>query len=71
MNPKGVYVNLATRIKRRPNVVYTSTKIKKIKLIAYIYIRFNQNMDNKSYISAKIEAVKHLHTVFLLLAEQR
>ena len=42
---------------------------RKIKFIAYIYIRFNQNLDEKSYISAKIEAVKHLFVVFLLTAE--
>ena len=34
-------------------------------------IRFNQSLDENSYISAKIEAVKHLHAVFRLLAEQR
>ena len=32
----------------------------KAKLSAYIYICFNQNLDEKFYISAKIEAVKHL-----------
>ena len=31
-----------------------------------IYIRFNQNLDEQAYISAIIEAVKHLHAVFLL-----
>ena len=31
-----------------------------MKSLAYIYIRFNQNSDEKSYISAKTEAVKHL-----------
>ena len=39
--------------------------------IAYIYIRFNQNIDERSNISAKIEAEKHLQAVFLLTAEQR
>ena len=39
--------------------------------IAYIYIPFNQNLDKKSYKNAKKEAVKHLHAVFLLTAEQR
>ena len=39
--------------------------------IAYIYMHFNQNVDEKSYVSAKIEAGKHLHAVFLLTAEQR
>ena len=28
-----------------------------------MYIRFIQNLDEKSYISAKIEAVKQLHAV--------
>ena len=31
-----------------------------------IYIRFNQNFDEKSYVSAKIETVKHLCAIFLL-----
>ena len=39
--------------------------------IACIYIHLNQNLDEKSYISAKIEAVNHLHAVFLLTAVQR
>ena len=34
-------------------------------------IRFNQNLDEKSSIDAKTEAVKHLHAVFLLTAEKR
>ena len=38
--------------------------------IAYIYIQFNQNVDERSDISAKIEAGKPLHAVFLT-AEQR
>ena len=41
-----------------------------IKFIAYIYIHFNQNNDEKSDISAKIEAGKHLHAVHLVTAEQ-
>ena len=36
---------------------------KPIKFIAYIYIRFNQNFDEKSCISAKIEAV-NIYTQF-------
>ena len=39
--------------------------------IVYIYIHFSQNVDEKSDISAKIEAGKHLHAIFLLTAEQR
>ena len=64
MNPFGVNVNFASD---------TSINVRKIKFIAYIiiYIPFNQNLDEKSYKSAKIEAVKHLHAVFLLNAEQR
>ena len=54
----------------RPNVVYPSINIRKIKFIAYIYICFNQNLEKKSYISVKNEAVKQLHAVFLLTAEQ-
>ena len=38
--------------------------------VAFIWIRFNQNLDGKSYISAKIEAAKYLNAVFLLTAEQ-
>ena len=45
--------------------------MRKIQFIAYIYIHFNQNVDEKADISAKIEARKHLHAVFLLTAEQR
>ena len=44
---------------------------KKKKFIAYIYIYSNQNLDYNSYtcyISTKIEALKHLHIIFLLTA---
>ena len=34
-------------------------------------LRFNQNLEEKSNISAKIEAVNYLHAVLLLTAEQR
>ena len=47
------------------------TDIRKIKFIAYIYIRFNKNLDEKSHLSAKTQADKHIHAVFLLTAEQR
>ena len=50
--------------------IYTLISIRKIKFIAYIYILFNQNLDEKLYISSKIEAVKHLHALFLVVAEQ-
>ena len=47
----------------RPNLVYTSINIrKKNKLIAHIYIGFNQTFDDKSYVSAE----KHVHAIFLL-----
>ena len=39
---------------------------KKHQFIAYIYSGFNQNPDEKSYIRAKIETIKHLQTVFLV-----
>ena len=45
--------------------------IRKIMFIPYIYPLFTQNLDEKSYISATTEAVKHLHAVVLLSAEQR
>ena len=38
-------------------------KHQKITFIAYIHIRFNQNLDEKSYISAKIEAVKQFNAI--------
>ena len=77
MNPEGVHENFASdhegvhSLCTQPTVVYTSINIRKIKFIAYIYIHFNQNTDEKSHISAKIETGKHLHTVFLLTAAQR
>ena len=43
------------------SLLYTSINIRKIKFIAYIYIPFKQNLEEKSYISAKIDTVKHLH----------
>ena len=43
----------------------------KIKFIAYIYIRLNQIRDEKSSISAKVEAEIQFRAVFLLIAEQR
>ena len=50
----------------QPSVVYALINIRKIKFIAYIYIRFIQNLKEKSNISTKIEAVEYLHAVFLL-----
>ena len=46
-------------------------ELQKIKFIAHICIRFNQNIDEKSEISPKLEAVIHLYAVFLLSVEQR
>ena len=57
MNPERDHLNFASDPVH--NVVYTSINIRKYKFIAYIHIRFNQNLDGKSYISAKSEAVKH------------
>ena len=65
MNPEGVRVNFASQCSLHFD------KHQKIKFIAYIYIRFNQNLDDISYIIAKIDAVKHLQAVFLLTAEKR
>ena len=56
MNPKRGSCKLC----QRPYVVYTSINIGKIKFIAHIYIHFDQNLDEKFYIRAKIEVVKHL-----------
>ena len=36
---------------------FSSINTRKHKSIAYIYIRFNQKFDNKSYISTKFEIV--------------
>ena len=52
------------------NVVYTSINIRKLSSLV-IFIHFNPNVDEKSDISAKIEAGKHLYADFLLTAEQR
>ena len=51
MNPKGVHV---------AQFSLPSLNLRKNKLIAYIYMRFNQNLDERSYISGKIGAVNHL-----------
>ena len=56
MNTEGVHLHFASN----PFVIYTSINIRKIKFTPYIYIRFNQNPDEKSYVSVKIEAVNHL-----------
>ena len=45
-------------------------KHQKINFIDYIYSLFNQNLDIKSNISCKTEAIKQLHAFFLLTAEQ-
>ena len=37
---------------------------------AYIYICFDQILDEKSSVGAKIEAIKHFHAEFLLTVEQ-
>ena len=83
MNPEEVYVKFASdpmylhfdfgahSLCTRPNVVYTSKSVRKIKVIVYIYIRFNQTTDKKPYINAYTEAVKHLHAVVLLTSKQR
>ena len=47
----------------KPNVVYTSINTTN-KFAASTDIRFNQNLDEKSYLSGKIEAVKHLYADF-------
>ena len=59
--PQRVHVNFGCD----PVLFTLSINIRKNKFIAYIYIRFNQNLDENSYISTKIEAA------FLLTAEQR
>ena len=46
--------------------------IGKIRFIhIHIFIAFNQNFDEKFYISAKLDVVKHSPAVFLLTAKQR
>ena len=46
-------------------------KHQKNNFIAHIYINCNQNLDENSYISAKIKIMKHFPAVLLLTAEQR
>ena len=55
----------------RPSVVYNSINIGKIKFIAYIYIHFYAELDEKYCKKAKIESTKRLHAIFLLTAERR
>ena len=50
--PERIYVNFANDPLRETS--------------AYNYMRFNQNLDEKTYKSAKNEAVNYLHAVFLL-----
>ena len=51
-------------------MVYPSMNIRKTNVITHIYVRFNQNHDEQSYISAKIEIAERFDTAFLLTAEQ-
>ena len=44
-----------------------SINVRKNKFIAYIYISFNQNLDGKIFLSAKIKSVKNLYAVFFCL----
>ena len=44
-----------------------SINIRKIKFIANFYICFNQNLEEKFYIMAKIEAIKHYMQFICLL----
>ena len=59
MKPEGVHENFAC-----DPVQFNTLGINIKKFIAYIYICFNQNLGENSYISPKIEEVKHLHAVF-------
>ena len=47
-------------------LVYNSINIRKIKFIAYIYIKFYPEFDEKSIIREKFEDWKHLHAVLVL-----
>ena len=49
----GPHVNF---VSTRTPVLFTLRYHGKNKFIAYINIRFNQNLDEKSYVNAKIEA---------------
>ena len=51
--------------------LYFGINIRINKFIAYIYIPFSQKLDENFCICAKIEAIKYLHAIFLLTAEQR
>ena len=58
-NPDGVHVTLLMTL-----CSLHFDKPQKIKFIAFIYIYFNQSLDEKPYISAKLEAVKQFHIFF-------
>ena len=62
MNPDGASCKLFWQ----SNVANTSINIRKIKFIAYIYIRFNRNLNEKinMYISAETETISYLHAIF-------
>ena len=47
MNPEGGHANF----------------VRKNRFIAYIYIQFNQNFDEKSSLNAKVKAAEHLHAI--------
>ena len=49
---------------QQPSVVYTWLKVRKIKFDAYFHIPLNQNLDEKSYKSAEMEAVKQVQFFF-------
>ena len=54
---------------KRPNVVYTSINIRKIKFIkfGYIYIHFNQNLDKNLILALKLKQ-KNRRPIRLLVA---
>ena len=51
--------------------LHSKKRQKKNTFRAYIYIRFNQNFDEKSYISATIEFSETFTGSFLLISEER
>ena len=61
MNPEGFGIHV-TLLATQCSLHFKN--VMKNKFIAYIYIRFNQKLDEKSSLRVKIEAVEHYHNIF-------
>ena len=67
MKHEGVHVNFASDLVYFTLQYTSEKKISSLLIFTFILIK---PLTKKSYINLKIEAVKHLYTVFLLTAEQ-